>query len=243
MLAQASELLEKLRGDASADPSLQGRYESLWRCNRAALLRNEVSVDPVPEEGDHRWGVSVVLRPKLPRLVWAKLDALSRFAGQDHSYYSQANVHVTIRSAERYRANIPTGDDAIANYAAAMRVTLAPFQYYELRFKGLVATKTSLILCGYPLFDLAALRKRLHENLAQLGLTVDSPEPDGGALRNTCHASLAVFAGPLADPTSFAATIDDMLAFDFGTSVSYDAQLVSYRRTPDDVQVTTLVSV
>ncbi|MCM2442227.1 hypothetical protein HGO34_21090 [Agrobacterium vitis] len=133
-------------------------------------------------------------------------------------------------------------EPALRQYIEATRAALARCPRFDIEFRGIVAAKTSILLCGYPQFDLQGLRRGLHKNLTELGFTSDSPEPDIADVRNTCHASLAVFGGLLSNPAGFADLIDRFQHLDFGTGPCGDTEIVSFARTGNNIAINRLCS-
>lgn len=223
--------------------ALGNRYEAIRVASRSALLANDISVDPLPRPGDPRWGISLVLRPQLGESVWSALGDLAMCAGADHSYYSSQNVHVTIRTLESYRAEPSGCDPVLEEYAAAAKAATARIGEFRISYRGFAASKTSLILCGFPHFDLVAVREALHRQLERTDGVRASPEPTIERLRTTCHASLAVFSKQLSDPAGFIAAIDRFQGLEFGSSVNCQLQIVSFARTPTTINIHELVSI
>ena len=222
---------------------LAARYASIWRASRDAIADNSVAVDPLPEVGEPRWGVSAVFRPQLPQAVWETLAEISKSAGPDHAYYDQSNVHVTLRSNEGYRGDVPSKDPDVEGYAQVLSETLAGLSPPTVEFRGIIGARTSLLLCGYPNFDIIALRRGYFRRLERAGLLRKGPESSIEKVRNTCHATLAVFSGPLSDPKVTASKLDGVKDMSFGTVPIVGLEIVSYARTLDRVETRTLARV
>lgn len=219
------------------------RYEAIWSGARAIVSSGAVHVDPLPEPGQPRWGVSAVLRPDLPDAVWRRLDRLVELLGPGHAVYDPSGVHVTLRSLESYRSHVPVDDDLVRAYASVLASLRAPGGPLRVRFRGIVGTPTGVILCGYPQFDLVSLRRRYFAELAERGLTESGPETRLDGLRDSCHASLVVFGGPLRHPAAAFALLEDARFEDFGVVACDRIEIVRYARDRHTVETHVLATV
>ncbi len=222
------------------DATYHAKYTQIWDATRDKIARNDIHVDPAPEEGKNRWGVSTIIRPILPDSVWQELTQIQTIAGSDHCYYTAKNVHITLRTNEAYVQNPDAKQPNYDAYAQAFRdVWQQHFQNadHSIRLRGMIGVPTYLLLCGYPNFDLADLRKRYHARLQDLDALPPGPEQHNGETRDTCHASLAMWAGPLQSPEKVAQTIDALREQDLGHVTEYDVDVVAYTRTPHRVDI------
>ena len=181
------------------------KFDTLFAAGRAALLDGSHQVQFPPDEGDLRWGASVILRPD-PRAVRAIEDAAREAAavvGPAHWLPgAAATSHLTVRARlEPYRAVIPPGDEMVARYAAALDKavcgSLGPAGPAPIRFAltGLTLTPISVMACAAPAGpeadDLAAA---FAAELRAAGL------PGIGRPGDIWYVNLVYFAGRVPDP-------------------------------------------
>lgn len=223
--------------------SLAARYESIRSANREAMLANEIAVDPLPKPHENRWGISTVFRPRLGPQLWADLRSLQMATGANHAAYDSGSIHVTIRSNEGFRPSVSADDSDVSLYAEAMRVAVQGSGSLEVIFKGMIAARTGVILCGYPRFDLMALRQRYYQELEARKAIRPGPEAAWAMMRNTCHASLLMFSDIIAKPVQAVAMLDAFAHRDYGIVRIEAFDVVSYHRTLEQIRTTTLAKI
>lgn len=212
-------------------------YQRMWNESKEQLKKGKIDTDPVPDNSSRRWGVSIVIRPTEPAL--SKLvntaDEIAKFAGSDQIIYDDSNLHTTIRSIEFQRLEVDENDEKVKEYEEALRVVTEKFGSIKISYKGLTASKGGVMAQGWPLDDtLQEIREAFHEELEKRGLLGG---PEEVSIRQTSHASLAVFTQPLADPEGLVNYLQDNRETDFGTCEITQIDLVRYRRTETDVSL------
>jgi 2'-5' RNA ligase len=207
----------------------------------AALRRNAVRPEPLPQPGDRRWGLSAILRPapSSPAVSRAAsiAEQIAAVAGQHHVLYGLEDLHVTVRSLEGFRVFEP-GDDVVARYIDVVAREIRSMRPLPIHFDGVAPTLSGVIALsstGSP--KLSALRERLHRDLAALAPV---PGPEARRPRRRTHMSLVLFTGPLADAEATAATLADLGDVDLGVARFDRLELVRYERTEQTVRIVPL---
>ncbi|SBS29210.1 hypothetical protein MSP8886_01476 [Marinomonas spartinae] len=236
-------LMEYHSLEVSSMMSFKERYEHIYQSNNEFIKDNQINIDPLPVDGDSRWGVSVVFRPKIPLEVWRDLDKLKPLLGENHFYYCDNNVHVTFRSLEAYRQTVYESDNLVKRYAEVLKTTFSDVGRMRISLRGIVGVKSGLILCGIPDFNMADLRLDFFERLQQSNLVTSGPETSVSKLRNTCHASLTVFSSELDLPAESHEMLSNLRHKDYGEVDVTDIEIVSYRRTLDVINVQSLTKI
>lgn len=217
------------------DKNLSALYNSIYHKNISSIGKNSIVAEPLAKEGEMRWGVSAVLRGTLPDKVQSTINEARSLIGESHTYYDQGNWHLTVRSLEPYRSFIPVSDARINSYIEVLKRLNR--KNLKVIFKGFVSTPSGLLLCGYPQFDLTDLRLSIYNELARQDLVAESPEPTINKIRNTCHASLAIYGGKFADTKSFTAFLNSKKCEDFGFVDNLQMEVVRYVRTENHVEL------
>lgn len=104
-----------------SEKSLNELYESIWSKGKAALMNSLIALDPLPEEGEMRWGLSAVLRPDVwhPNLK-ACARELATILGDGSFIYGPNGLHITLRSFEGYREYVAKDDEYLQGYVDAI---------------------------------------------------------------------------------------------------------------------------
>ena len=216
-------------------------YDDIWRASREHYRRRDVVVDDRPIEGSARWGISAVLRPStVPEAIRNAAQQLADVMGNGHVFYGPGNLHVTVRSIEGYREAVPRGDQRIALYEGVLRRALEHLGPVTVEFAGLTASRSSVLLQGWPDASLQDFRDRLYDMLSEVGAIVSGPELSRSSIRKTCHATLALTGGPLEVPERFVEFIDDHRATYYSRITFGQLELVRYHRTSAQVAVESL---
>ena len=212
----------------------------MWEAGRADVKAGNVDADPVPTATSLRWGVSIVAKVALPLAATLEVlaDRCRHLCGQNHTFYTRANFHVTVRSCEFHRFGVPQNDPSVHAYQTVLADVCRRHGPFEVAYCGLNANRTGVIVQGYPVTNaLQALRKELHDRLAKVGLQ-HGPEEDG--VRHTAHTSVAVFGGYVIDPAALHEWIKANRETWYGTARVTHLSLVQYNRTAYDVNLVPL---
>lgn len=217
-------------------------YNRIWAGARDKALANAMASDLPPAIGETRWGVSLILRvPFLPSLA-APVEDLIAAAGPGHLCYDASNFHMTLRSIEGYRGDVPEDDAAVALYAARTAEVLPLLGGLSVELRGLTCGHSSVLVQGWPDGNLQDFRLALHRALEGVDIAVPSGETAPELVRNTAHASLLLLNGSLADPKRFVETIERNRNTALGTFAPESVDIVCYRRTDRDILIKNLAS-
>jgi hypothetical protein len=217
-------------------------YETMWNNSHARLRAGDIEPDPVPGDQSRRWGISAIIRPVGPVLsrlaeVAGKLKTL---AGDQHVVYDRSNLHTTVRSIEFHRIDVNERDEKVGQYKEALQKILPRFGPVRMAYRGPTSNSNSVMAQGWPIDDtLQEIREAFHVELHQKALLGG---PEKTAMRQTSHASLAVFTHPLASAEKLADHIRDNRNTDYGTCEIDGIDLVRCRRTESNVTLVVLAS-
>lgn len=209
----------------------------MWKRGRADIEAGNVDADPVPTATSLRWGVSIVAKVALPSAgtLQTLADRCRRLCGENHTFYTRANIHVTVRSCDFHRFGVLRNDPFIRAYQTALADVCRRHDALEIAYCGLNANRTGVIVQGYPVTNtLQGLREDLHNRLGELGVR-RGPEENG--VRRTAHTSVAVFGGAVADPSSLHNWIKSNRETWFGTARITRLILARYDRTAYNVNL------
>ncbi len=221
---------------ATADAAIAALYDRIAATGAAALATGAVVPDPLPSDGDERWGISAVFVPApWPPALARVADELAVLLGPAHVVYRPDALHVTLRQFEGHRSDVPDDDGLVQACRAVLGAFAAATRPVVLTLRGLVASSTGIVVKGWPGFDLQAMRRDLQRRLEAAGVPMAGPERGRGSLRRSAHASLAIFGGALERPAALAAFVARHADTDFGRHAFDHVRLVGFRRTHDSV--------
>ncbi len=210
-------------------------YSRMWAESKDQLRRGDIEPDPVPDNSSKRWGVSVVIRPTEPVVTQLLVAAntVRTFAGENQVIYGKENLHTTLCSLEFQRLEVTANDPKVRAYEAVLKSVAARFKAISIQYKGITANRSGVMAQGWPLEDkLQEIREAFHTELEKRGLLGG---PEESSIRQTAHASLAVFTKPLENPHGLVDFIAQNRETDFGTCTLDTIELVRYRRTESAV--------
>lgn len=216
------------------DKYMESIYEQLHLRSCPLIASNSLDIEPLPVEGEMRWGLSLVLRGQLPEPAVKVIDDVREILGSGHTFYSNDSCHITIRSLEPFhekcnQSNIAVYKELVDKFSNKHK--------FNINFTGLSTTSSGLILRGYPCFDIKGMRESIHNELLSYGLVSNSPEPSIHHIRNTCHASLVIFGRGITSTSDYLRYLDTKQSAALGTAHNWSLELVRFIRSSHNVEV------
>jgi hypothetical protein len=204
-----------------------GTFERLAAEGAGHVLAGSHARESTPVEGGSRWSVSCLLLPGDE--LAAELDAVtteaSRLTGDSHwRTGARSFAHVTVRALEHHRAQVPSGDETVARYAAALRRAAARCGPVSLRVDGLILTPATLMACATQVDGSA---DRLADAFAE-ELGADGWR-EGGFRRDIWYANLLHLSGDVAHPRPLVDWVADRRHLPLGELAAAQVHLARYR--------------
>ncbi|GAA2167229.1 MULTISPECIES: hypothetical protein [Glycomyces] len=210
--------------------ALRSHYEREWTDGRAAFAAGTVRTDPVPRDGDARWGLSLVVPTEgsFAERIAAEADAIAARCQGTHLNYVRRDLHMTVRSLEGHQDTVPQRQ--IDHYLGQLKDATEGLGPISARFEGLGGSIGGLYVRGYPNADLLELRRRLRDARIPFG-NLGPAGGDGDRYRDNAHISLLVPREAVPEP-EVAAYVDSRTTIDFGTITTNEISLVAWRPGP-----------
>lgn len=206
---------------------LAAKYERLWTESSDCIVAGTYAPDPIPVQGDPRWGLSLVslVDGAAGDMVAADLVALTASLGSQHLVYAPENMHLTIRSLEGFQTEVP--EEQVQFYYEQTRLAVEDSGQLDVRLCGMGGSTGGIFVKGYPSAGVQNLRVRLDELAQSIGPQAFKSN-DYGAVRDTAHVSLAVFRAPATPEPRLADFVAARSNTDYGLISPLRLALVSY---------------
>jgi 2'-5' RNA ligase len=149
-------------------------YDSLWQDAVDHFAKGRVQLDPhlLAHHRDRRLGLTLIVRP-----TQQVIDQFSALLGElvqiePHQYFYQpSEFHTTILSLFTATENFEPYFAKIPAYMTTLQPVLSAAERFTVRFRGITATKSSVMVQGFPQDGrLQCLRNRLREALQSKNL-------------------------------------------------------------------------
>lgn len=202
-------------------------YEKLLQNAVTVLNRGEPQFDPhlLDRAGDLRRGLTIVVRPSpmVRDTVKDFIDRLTAICPGQH-FYQPEELHVTVLSiisgTERWQKEMLQLDV----YRAIIHNVLSKQRSFELKFKGVTATPSSVMIQGFPVSNqLDIIRDELRTAFARSGF---SSQLDRRYKISAAHMTVMRFRQPKTDWKSLLALLEEGRNLYFGTMQVSHLQLI-----------------
>ncbi|WP_281883667.1 2'-5' RNA ligase family protein [Agromyces rhizosphaerae] len=201
-----------------------------------AVRAGRPAVDPVPVDGDARWGLSLVALPDADTraALQAAAAGLASTTANPHVAYDAGDLHMTVRSLEGFADEVP--EAVIDRYCERLTSALRGVGPLTVRFEGMFLTSTGVVACGHPDPVLPLARERLAADAAAHGWN-QVRGGDAARIRDTAHVSLMVFRDAAARDDRLVDHVEASHGTALGTMTVDRLALVTYTVSGDGVKL------
>lgn len=218
------------------------QYDGLFDKAIAKLEAGKASVDPMLDDPkDDRFGLALIIRPSKEVIEKAK-EFLAELNAQEPSQYPypEEQIHITVLSIISCVEGFQLGDIQVPEYLATLERSLDGIEPFEIEYKGVTASQSSIMIQGFPKEDtLELLRERLRVNFQESGL---HQTMDARYKLTTAHATIFRFRKAIEKPKVFADFLRNSRSRDFGSQKVTKFELVYndwYHRPEKSIGVAT----
>lgn len=205
------------------DQKLNALYENM-AARGACSIQEGGAIDQFlahPEQ-DSRMGVSLVFRvPDFVKTsILKKMKDIEQCAPELY-YYPPTDFHVTVLDLQRARPGLMCSPELAGRYTEAIRHAAKGIGPFDVRFCGIVASDSAVLVKGYydPAFEV--LRQNLRAILRQSDLPLDERYETF-----SCHVTIVRFPCKIKSPFAFSDVISNLANSDFGKFTVDSIQLV-----------------
>ncbi len=199
------------------DAQLVELYDSFWLEALGHFKKGQVELDAylAGARPDHRLGLSVIARPsrQLIDQIAALIGELAQIE-PDQYYYDPGELHITVLSLFTATEDFQPYFDKIPIYLAALAPVLSTTQRFTIYFRGISATKNTVMVQGFPQDEtLERLRDGIRDALRSNGL---GEGLDQRYRIVTAHTSILRFRTAPRDPEQLVSVLERYREYDFG---------------------------
>lgn len=214
-----------------ADPedsntALEARYRKLWEQSLSRFRAGDFEYDPkIDDPGDRRYGLTLLARPdaRIQSNVQTLLGQLRELA-PDHYYYPSSDLHITVLSIISCQEDFSLDQLELPAYKQLITQAVAELPPFGIRFQGLTASPSCVMIRGYPENHiLAQLRDRLRRAFSASGLRHSM---DKRYKLTTAHMTAIRFAEKAATEQAFVERLVALKDTDFGQCRIQSLELV-----------------
>ncbi|UCD04512.1 MAG: hypothetical protein JSW73_02675, partial [Candidatus Woesearchaeota archaeon] len=130
------------------DKLLQEKYDSIWNSSRESLLNNEVDIDKHLSSisSDKRMGLTVLI--PLGEIFDDVMNSLRKIEPEQY-FYPASDTHITIIDfVGAYEGFIPDKKQ-VEIYKKVLSNVLKNIPVFNIKFKGLTASKGAVMVQGF----------------------------------------------------------------------------------------------
>lgn len=189
----------------------------MWQTALEKFESNHFEYDSLIDSvKDFRFGLSIVakLSPAVENEVMKMLADL-RMEEPDQYYYPRADMHITILSIISCYDGFKLGHINVGDYSNIIRRSLADAHAFPVRFEGVTASPSCIMIQGYPDKEIEVIRNNLREEFKHSSLETSI---DIRYQIHTAHTTVVRFKTALKEPSLFIKKIKKYRSHYFGTS-------------------------
>lgn len=209
----------------SAYMKLRSHYNALWQNALHRFKKGQFEYDElIHSEYDKRFGLTVLLRPAkaVKNKIEEMLDELKAIE-PDHYYYPATDLHVTVLSIISCQPNFTRDCFDAPAYTEVIGTALQGIPAFPIRFEGITASPSCIMVQGFPQDILNTIRARLRKQFKHSGLPTSI---DKRYRIKTAHATVLRFCHPVQKNMLLVKTLEKFRSFNFGTMLVNELEFV-----------------
>lgn len=193
---------------------LQERYNEIWSSSKEFISSNNIEIDTNLSniKKDKRFGLTV--------LAAIKGDVLNNFLEiinqlkeiePNQYYYPPTDIHITILDFLSCSEDFVFDKNQVELYKKITKKIIQNFPKFNIKFKGLTASKGAVMVQGFFGDELQKLRDSLREEVNKSGIELKEKYKV-----RTSHSTVVRFKEKLQNPEELVTKIEGLRNFNFG---------------------------
>lgn len=194
---------------------VEAKYAQLWNESKIAIQNNEIELDPylAGNKSDVRRGFSVII-PIAGNCLENFSNIIRQLKKLEPGQYAYplTDLHLTVLDYWVVAPeNFVLDKNQVDSYDSILDSALQDFPLFQVRFLGLTASRTAVLVKGFGGTKLKELRESLRTEIQNKGFKLNERYKREGA-----HVSILRFMEKLRNPRVFADRIQELQSRDFG---------------------------
>lgn len=206
--------------------NLKEHYENLYKKAIASIKANNYEIDHLIESNNNeRFGITLLIRPdKNTKTNIQHFLSEVKAIEPNQYYYPSPDIHVTVMSIISCYTGFKLENIDIEDYVKLIKQTLDKQKTFHIRFKGLTASPSCILLQGFVDNNvLQEIRDQLRLSFKNSTL---QQSLDQRYVIQTAHSTIIRFKQQLINQNKFLKLIEKYRDFDFGTFEVNNVELV-----------------
>lgn len=206
--------------------NLHNHYERLWKDSLEKFKDYQFQYDHlIDSAADTRRGITLLVRPSdevKSNIKHFLAELMTALPGQ--YYYPDSDIHMTVMSIISCYAGFGLKQIKSSDYINIISDCLADIGELQIKFKGITASASSIMVRGFPDNDhLTKLRNRLRDSFKHSDL---EQSLDKRYKIQTAHLTIARFKNEVENVDSLLDILHKYGQFDFGYTPATEYELV-----------------
>lgn len=205
--------------------NLAEHYNKLYNNSITKIANGEYEIDHLIDSNtDQRFGITLVIRPNE-----ATNNRIQQFLAEakaiepDQYYYQNADIHITLMSIISCYEGFDLKDINVEDYVDLTKQVLAKYKSFDIRFKGLTASPSCILIQGFLTETLNEIRDDLRKAFKNSNL---QQSIDKRYAIQTAHSTVIRFRSGLEDKEALISLVEKYRDYDFGTFEVKQIELV-----------------
>ncbi|MFO7823098.1 MAG: hypothetical protein R6V72_04110 [Cyclobacterium sp.] len=198
---------------------LQAHYRQLHESSLKKIAKEGFSYDAaLQDSGDSRRGLTLLLRPNESlKAAFGKFLEAVKAVEPDQYFYPTSDMHVTIMPIISCYSGFNMDDLELSRYFSLIRHALLPVRKMTVRFEGVLASTSCLMIRGFPLNEEL---EHCRQNLRAAFVPTDLEQSlDKRYKLVTAHSTVVRFQREVKQPEKVVALLEQFEGYFFGEQI------------------------
>ncbi|RBQ08762.1 2'-5' RNA ligase family protein [Pedobacter miscanthi] len=205
--------------------NLAEHYNKLYDNSITKIANGDYETDHlIDSDTDQRFGITLVIRPDaMTNNNIQQFLTEAKAIEPDQYYYQNADIHITLMSIISCYDGFDLKNINVEDYVALIQRVLARYKSFNIRFKGLTASPSCILVQGFLTDNLNEIRDDLRAAFKNSDL---QQSIDKRYAIQTAHSTVIRFRSELKNKEALIDLVEKYRDYDFGTFEVKQIELV-----------------